>query len=457
MCYGYDCIMIPGFAEAVLQRVDESLSTEARQYLTESLAYQKKVKEDNAKKYGNMLCEGMTVCDMNCGDVKVPQYIQEAINKPYDIDELSKPLNEEDSEDFTLPMTDTNPLSVTEDDDKDSTEDSKSEEEKTKKPDSESKDDSESTTKEEKHELTDEEKKAKRAKILNVEAIDADGEGSTEAEKEEKRSKILDVEAVEDDGKDEKDDKDTKDDKDSKEKSDKEKSDDKDKDSDDVAECDDAAKEDASCQTTKDKEEKEKILNDNDKSGEEVKKRTDKSIEDLQKLLDKAKKVADVKESIVNAYPFSISLSDENFAKFAALNINQKNKVNQYIVDHAIIDVRGINECWMTPLIEEKRQLKNWLRLASEEDKKLFVDAPKDVQDAIEESAKYVMINTKADAERFWKSTGLRQRHAQQMLAESMSGRYELSEENKQEVETIAKSNELGYSMDYFKMVEDMY
>ena len=38
-----------------------------------------------------------------------------------------------------------------------------------------------------------------------------------------------------------------------------------------------------------------------------------------------------------------------------------------------------------------------------------------------------------------------------------MSGRYELSEENKQKVETIAKSNELGYSMDYFKMVEDMY
>ena len=442
----------------MLQRVDESLSTEARQYLTESLAYQKKVKEDNAKKYGNMLCEGMTIHDMDCGDVKVPQYIQEAINKPYDIDELSKPLNEDDSadEDFTLPMTDTNPLSVTEDDDKDSKEDSKSEEEKTKKSDSESKDDSESTAKEEKHELTDEEKKAKRAKILNVEAIDADGEGSTEAEKEEKRSKILDVEAVEDDGKDSKDGKDTKDDKDSKD--DKEKSDDKkDKDSDDVAECDDAAKEDASCQTTKDKEEKEKILNDNDKSGEEVKKRTDKSIEDLQKLLDKAKKVADVKESIVNAYPFSISLSDENFAKFAALNINQKNKVNQYIVDHAIIDVRGINECWMTPLIEEKRQLKNWLRLASEEDKKLFVDAPKDVQDAIEESAKYVMINTKADAERFWKSTGLRQRHAQQMLAESMSGRYELSEENKQKVETIAKSNELGYSMDYFKMVEDMY
>ena len=186
MCYGYDCIMIPGFAEAGLQRVDESLTTEARQYLTESLAYQKKVKEDNAKKYGNMLCEGVTVHDMDCGDVKVPEYIKEAINKPYDIDELSKPLNEDDSadEDFTLPMTDTNPLSVTEDDDKDSTEDGKSEEKKTKKPDSESKDDSESTTKEEKHELTDEEKKSKRAKFLNVEAIDADGEGSTEAEKE---------------------------------------------------------------------------------------------------------------------------------------------------------------------------------------------------------------------------------------------------------------------------------
>ena len=38
-CFGYDLVQLSGFAEAVLTRVDESLSTEARQYLTESLAY----------------------------------------------------------------------------------------------------------------------------------------------------------------------------------------------------------------------------------------------------------------------------------------------------------------------------------------------------------------------------------------------------------------------------------
>ena len=37
--FSYDLVLEPGFSEAVLQRVDESLSTEARQYLTESLAY----------------------------------------------------------------------------------------------------------------------------------------------------------------------------------------------------------------------------------------------------------------------------------------------------------------------------------------------------------------------------------------------------------------------------------
>ena len=62
-----------------------------------------------------------------------------------------------------------------------------------------------------------------------------------------------------------------------------------------------------------------KVLNDADKS-EDIKKKTEKDMDKYKDLLDKAKKLADVKESIVRMYPFAISLSDENFARFAALH-----------------------------------------------------------------------------------------------------------------------------------------
>jgi hypothetical protein len=124
--------------------------------------------------------------------------------------------------------------------------------------------------------------------------------------------------------------------------------------------------------------------------------------------LKKIKTVNDVKENIVRNYPFSISLSDENFAQFAALKPAQKNKVQKFILENGIYDIERINNTWKTPLIEQKRELKNWLRLASAEDKKLFAQAPVDLQDAIEESAKFVIIRTQADCDRFWEKTGLR-------------------------------------------------
>jgi len=42
----------------------------------------------------------------------------------------------------------------------------------------------------------------------------------------------------------------------------------------------------------------------------------------FQKLLDNMEKKETIKEQIVAHYPFSISLSEENFAKFAALTPN---------------------------------------------------------------------------------------------------------------------------------------
>ena len=178
-------------------------------------------------------------------------------------------------------------------------------------------------------------------------------------------------------------------------------------------------------------------------------------------LLSKAKTKNEVKESICKKYPFAISLSDENFAKFAALQPGQKNKCMKFVVEHAIFDVQQINELWSTPLIEEKRQLKNWLRLASEEDKRLFTNASQEEQDAIEESAKYVLIRTAEDADLFWERTGLRQRAAMQYINEMNQDRYRIAtkEDINESVETPmnAAAEQLGYSMNYFKFLEDTF
>lgn len=483
----WDAVITPGFKEARLHRVMESDSSNTLgKFLTESLHNQEKESENSKNKYGNLF-EGVTAFEVendapineNCMKIKNSELTEE------DLKALAFPLNEsEDKEEstFTLPQADLNPSTVDEGDD--SKDDDKSSDN--------SSDDSKSKDKEDKKEdkktLTDEEKAEKRAKILGIEAVDSESTSSDE-EKDEKRAKILDVEVGEENSDSDSSDSDKDVDKESEELADI--LDDEDIESADEKCCNstDKCKSKENCKSTEEdsltdpkkpnkpdtgnsipneiktkekeataKEVAAKALNDK-AAAEDVESQTKKDMDKIAELLKRAKKVKDVKESICQSYPFAISLSDENFAKFAALKPVSKNKVQKFIIEHNICDVASINELWATPLLEERRLMKNWLRLASEEDKRLFTEAPMDVQDAIEESAKYVMIKTKEDADKFWERTGLRQKNASKMINESMVQRYGI--QSREGVENTSATAEvaatLGYSADYFKMLEDMY
>ena len=454
-------------------------------FLTESLHNQEKESENSKNKYGNLF-EGVTAFEVeneapineNSMKIKNSELTEE------DLKALAFPLNEsEDKEEstFTLPQADLNPSTVDEGDDSkdDNSSDNSSDDSKSK--DKEDK-------KEDKKTLTDEEKAEKRAKILGIEAVDSESSSSDE-EKDEKRAKILDVEVGEENSDSDSSDSDKDADKESEELADI--LDDEDIESADEKCCNstDKCKSKDKCKSTEEdsltdpkkptkpdtgnsipneiktkekeataKEVAAKALNDK-AAAEDVESQTKKDMDKIAELLKRAKKVKDVKESICQSYPFAISLSDENFAKFAALKPVSKNKVQKFIIEHNICDVASINELWATPLLEERRLMKNWLRLASEEDKRLFTEAPMDVQDAIEESAKYVMIKTKEDADKFWERTGLRQKNASKMINESMVQRYGI--QSREGVENTSATAEvaatLGYSADYFKMLEDMY
>lgn len=483
----WDAVITPGFKEARLHRVMESDSSNTLgKFLTESLHNQEKESENSKNKYGNLF-EGVTAFEVendapineNCMKIKNSELTEE------DLKALAFPLNEsEDKEEstFKLPQADLNPSTVDEGDDSkddDNSSDNSSDESKSK--DKEDK-------KEDKKTLTDEEKAEKRAKILGIEAVDSESSSSDE-DKDEKRSKILDVEVGEENSDSDSSDSDKDVDKESEELADI--LDDEDIESADEKCCNSTDKCDSKekCKSTEEdsltdpkkptkpdtgnsipneiktkekeataKEVAAKALNDK-AAAEDVESQTKKDMDKITELLKRAKKVKDVKESICQSYPFAISLSDENFAKFAALKPVSKNKVQKFIIEHNICDVASINELWATPLLEERRLMKNWLRLASEEDKRLFTEAPMDVQDAIEESAKYVMIKTKEDADKFWERTGLRQKNASKMINESMVQRYGI--QSREGVENTSATAEvaatLGYSADYFKMLEDMY
>ena len=403
--FTYDIVCTPGFEEARLDRVNESvLSDVTKNFLNESASIKKGKKTMNEKL--GVTTKNVEVYEIN-EEVDINEKVSNMMKKPINLKDLCTPLLEED-ETFELPTAETDP---------------KAEAEKKEKIDADKNDLHEDEDKKEK----------KRSAILSIkgededgDAISADIENTEDSEKEENREKILDIQAEEetesDDEKTESDDEEIES-----------------NDEDESEEKDDASEEDVQeCTLKKDKLAAE----------------TEKEIAELDAVLDSVIKTESIKESIVRRYPFAISLSDKNFAKFAALRPNQKKKCADFILEHEIFNVKAINELWSTPLKEEKRVQQNWLKLASQSDIDLYVKAPIEVQDAIEESAKYVILETQEDVDEFWRKTGLRQAEARRRMNEEFVSYYKNNMQNNQEE---VNQNPLGYNMDFIRMTEDWF
>jgi hypothetical protein len=355
-------------------------------------------------------------------EVDINEKVSNMMKKPIDLKDLCTPLLEED-ETFELPSAETDPKVENKE------EEDKEEKQGVAKDESPEKTEKIDADKDDLHEDEDKKEK-KRAAILSIKGEDEDGDAISsdietveDSEKEENREKILDIQAEEETDNDEDiDSDDTEDEVEDTESEEDEKTED------DVKEC----------SLKKDRLAAE----------------TEKDIDALEAVLDSVIKTESIKESIVRRYPFAISLSDKNFAKFAALRPNQKKKCADFILEHEIFNVKAINELWSTPLKEEKRVQQNWLKLASQADIDLYVKAPMEVQDAIEESAKYVILETQEDVDEFWRKTGLRQAEARRRMNEEFVSYYK---NNMQANQEEANQNPLGYNMDFIRMTEDWF
>lgn len=406
--FTYDIVCTPGFQEARLTQVNEKLSAKAVSYLNESVAAQQAEKEITNKKY-KVLIEGVSVNELD-QEAPINEKYMDMKNTKVDLNELSKPLLEEDE--FKLPEADITP---------DQSGDKKDED----KPE-EKNDDNASA------EPTDDEKEKNRKHIIKVEGQTSDEENEdNDSDQEEKRSHIISVEGqVEDDTEDSKKE-------------------------------DEDGNEDDTKDDTKDKEEEPEETSESGKSETEedetkqqqIAKETKKDMQDFQAILNRIEQKNDVKEQIIANYPFSISLSEANFAKFAQLTPDQKKKCMRYIVEHNIFEIQDINDQFMTPLDNEKKMLKNWLRLADKKDIELYTKASLQEQDAIENMARYMILETKQDVDEFWSKTGLREREARRIQQEEFIKNYKV-QQKEQKMVVQESTHPLGYTIDYIKLTE---
>lgn len=407
--FTYDIVCTPGFQEARLTQVNEKLGAKAISYLNESLETQKIEKETTTQKY-KVLIEGVSVNEL---DQKAPinEKYMEMKNAKVDLKDLSKPLLEEDEE-FKLPEADITP---------DQSGDKKDEE----KPEEKKDDDSAAET-----EPTDDQKEKNREHIIKIEGQTSDDEGEgDEADQEEKRSHILSVEGQTDDGENAED-KDEKTEDDTKDEGDEPK-----EDTEETSEC-------GTSETEK-----------NETKQAQIAKETKQDMDNFQAILNRIEQKTDVKEQIIANYPFSISLSEANFAKFAQLTPDQKKKCMKYIVEHNIFEIQDINDQFMIPLDNEKKMLKNWLRLADKKDIELYTKASLQEQDAIENMARYMILETKQDVDEFWSKTGLREREARRIQQEEFIKNYKV-QQKEQKMIVQESTHPLGYTIDYIKLTE---
>ena len=156
-------------------------------------------------------------------------------------------------------------------------------------------------------------------------------------------------------------------------------------------------------------------------------------------------------ESLILAqYPISRSLNESNFAQFAALNEEQKTKVTAYLQDRGIYAPKMINEMWKNG-IDYNAAEPVWLKYAPAKYKALYNEAPQMVKESLANTAEYLVFESQRDVNLFWENSGL------ETKAE-MNKRNKAFTENLPKINESATANNanLPYSVNLINAVVEM-
>lgn len=433
--YTYDLVCKPGFAGAVLHRVDESAdqrkySDKVKTFLSNTLRTESM---NSAPQYG-IVNENVSVSEIKAPAVLRKEAKDIQINKQMEINEedMTKPLNTvlESAADATVGK----PLSVNNGEDSAAALGipTASEDLDASSAIKDDQSDDKETKKEEPKEDEKDEKSDKSTEVKGVEIIDVTAE-------------------FEDDDKDDKDDKDSVEIKDVK-------ADDKDDDSDEKEdkESDDKSSEEkeSCCDSSTDAE----ALNDAKKAATtkkaEIEKQKDEFNSKFDKLIaaiekkNKQKDEAKCESVIMSRYPVTMMMNESNFAQFAALDESQKTRVIAYLQSTNAVTSKAINETWKNGLtyVEDEPV---WLKYAPETYKKLYESASPKAKESLATSAKYFVFESRADVNTFWENSGLAEAQSARLMNESFVN--SLPKIAPEPVQTG-----LPYSVDFINQVADM-
>lgn len=505
--YTYDLVCKPGFAGAVLHRVNESAdapkyTNDVRNFLQSSY----KMESMNAAPQYGFVNEDMSVSEIKASANLRNEAKELQINNQIEInvEDMTKPLNENANPDQTVgkPLTISGngasalgiPTALEGDDNKD---DNKKEDVSDKAPDAndkpaESSDDKKEDVDDEKcpkcgknpckcdDKKEDDGKKEKKSVSEEEDKDDdkdddseEDGEGS-EGEGEDKSDsgvEIIEVEAeFEGDDKDDDMIKDVEpdfgDDDEDEDKEGEDKEGEGDKSSEDKPKEEDKAEEaerTVDCNGSKDKSSEK--LYDNEKAKKEADKLADEAKDEIEEREDKLmKKLDDLRaaiekkskskeesknESLVMAqYPASMMMNESNFAEFVGLSESQKSKVVDYLRDNNFADKKSINENWKNG-VNYVAETPVWLKYAPENYKALYEAASDTVKKSIATTASYLLFENQYDINSFWENSGLASANERKLLNESFVNVLP-------KVAPADKESNLPYSNEYIKQIADM-
>ena len=505
--YTYDLVCKPGFAGAVLHRVNESAdapkyTNDVRNFLQSSY----KMESMNAAPQYGFVNEDMSVSEIKASANLRNEAKELQINNQIEInvEDMTKPLNENTNPDQTVgkPLTISGngasalgiPTALEGDDNKD---DDKKEDVSDKAPDAndkpaESSDDKKEDGDNEKcpkcgknpckcdDKKEDDGKKEKKSVSEEENKDDdkdddseKDGEGSEGEGKDKSDSgvEIIEVEAeFEGDDKDDDMIKDVEpdfgDDDEDEDKGDKDKEDEGDKSSEDKPKEEDKTEEaerTVDCNGSKDKSSEK--LYDNEKAKKEADKLADEAKDEIEDREDKLmKKLDDLRaaiekkskskeesknESLVMAqYPASMMMNESNFAEFVGLSESQKSKVVDYLRDNNFADKKSINENWKNG-VNYVAETPAWLKYAPENYKALYEAASDTVKKSIATTASYLLFENQYDINSFWENSGLASANERKLLNESFVNVLP-------KVAPADKETTLPYSNEYIKQIADM-
>ena len=505
--YTYDLVCKPGFAGAVLHRVNESAdapkyTNDVRNFLQSSY----KMESMNAAPQYGFVNEDMSVSEIKASANLRNEAKELQINNQIEInvEDMTKPLNENTNPDQTVgkPLTISGngasalgiPTALEGDDNKD---DDKKEDVSDKAPDANDKpaessdnkkedgedekcpkcgknpckcdDKKEDDGKKEKKSVSEEENKDDDKDDDSKE--DGDGSKGEGEDKSDSGVEIIEVEAeFEGDDKDDDMIKDVEpdfgDDDEDEDKEDKDKEDEGDKSSKDKPKEEDKTEEaerTVDCNGSKDKSSEK--LYDNEKAKKEADKLADEAKDEIEEREDKLmKKLDDLRaaiekkskskeesknESLIMAqYPASMMMNESNFAEFVGLSESQKSKVVDYLRDNNFADKKSINENWKNG-VNYVAETPAWLKYAPENYKALYEAASDTVKKSIATTASYLLFENQYDINSFWENSGLASANERKLLNESFVNVLP-------KVAPVDKESTLPYSNEYIKQIADM-